>query len=122
MITFTSWIKNIDVANAGLDIICLCSKNEGTPVSLIEAQSSQKPIVSTKVGGIENIVIEDKSGLLSDSGDLDSFVNNLNLLINDSNLRKKLSKNGKHIYDKYHMNSLVNDMTSFYNRTSFNIL
>ena len=119
MITFTSWIKNIDVANAGLDIICLCSKNEGTPVSLIEAQSSQKPIVSTKVGGIENIVIEDKSGLLSDSGDLDSFVNNLNLLINDSNLRKKLSKNGKHIYDKYHMNRLVNDMTSFYNRTSF---
>ena len=122
LITFTSWIKNIDVANAGLDIICLCSKNEGTPVSLIEAQSSQKPIVSTKVGGIENIVIEDKSGLLSDSGDLDSFVNNLNLLINDSNLRKNLSKNGKHIYDKYHMNRLVNDMTSFYNRTSFNRL
>ena len=122
LITFTSWIKNIDVANAGLDIICLCSKNEGTPVSLIEAQSSQKPIVSTKVGGIENIVIEDKSGLLSDSGDLDSFVNNLNLLINDSNLRKKLSKNGKHIYDKYHMNRLVNDMTSFYKRTSFNLL
>ena len=116
LITFTSWIKNIDIANAGLDIICLCSKNEGTPVSLIEAQSSLKPIVSTKVGGIENIVLEDKSGLLSNSGDLSSFVYNLNLLINDSNLRNKLSVNGKHIYNKYHMNRLVNDMTNFYKK------
>ena len=114
LITFTSWIKNIDIANAGLDIICLCSKNEGTPVSLIEAQSSLKPIVSTKVVGIDNIVIENKSALLSKPGDLKSFVNNLNLLINDANLREELSISGKHIFDKYNMNRLVDDMTKFY--------
>ena len=114
LITFTSWIKNIDIANAGLDIICLCSKNEGTPVSLIEAQSSLKPIVSTKVGGIDNIVIENKSALLSEPGDLKSFVNNLNLLINDANLREELSISGNHIFDKYNMNRLVDDMTKFY--------
>src|SRR5690606_40360656 len=56
-ITFTSWIKDIDQVNAGMDIICLTSKNEGTPVSLIEAQASNKPIVSTRVGGIENVVL-----------------------------------------------------------------
>jgi len=50
LITFTSWIKDIDVVNAGLDIITLTSKNEGTPVSLIEAQASSKPIVTTNVG------------------------------------------------------------------------
>ena len=114
LITFTSWIKNIDIANAGLDIICLCSKNEGTPVSLIEAQSSLKPIISTKVGGINNIVIENKSALLSEPGNLESFVNNLVLLINDPNLRQELSISGNHIFDKYNMNRLVDDMTKFY--------
>ena len=53
-VTFTSWIKEIDWANAGLDIIALTSLNEGTPVSLIEAQASNKPIVTTNVGGVEN--------------------------------------------------------------------
>ncbi|MCW3078183.1 MAG: hypothetical protein JWO32_2792, partial [Bacteroidetes bacterium] len=37
---FTSWIKEVDVALAGLDIVCLTSNNEGTPVSLIEAQAA----------------------------------------------------------------------------------
>ena len=48
-LTFTSWIKEIDVACAGLDIIALTSLNEGTPVSLIEAQAANKPIVTTNV-------------------------------------------------------------------------
>ena len=39
-IQFTSWIKEIDEVNAGMDIVCLCSLNEGTPVSLIEAQTN----------------------------------------------------------------------------------
>ena len=118
LITFTSWIKNIDIANAGLDIICLCSKNEGTPVSLIEAQSSLKPIVSTRVGGIDNIVLENESALLSNPSDLTTFVENLNLLITDPILREKLSNSGSHIYKKYNMDRLVNDMNRFYNELS----
>jgi len=68
-LTFTSWIKEIDVSNAGIDIIVLTSNSEGTPVSLIEAQASGKPIVSTNVGGIENIVLKDETALLSAVGD-----------------------------------------------------
>src|SRR5687767_3214470 len=49
---FTSWRTDIDVVCAGLDIIALTSLNEGTPVSLIEAQAAGKPVVSTRVGGI----------------------------------------------------------------------
>ena len=57
-LVFTSWRGDVDTINAGLDIICLTSFNEGTPVSLIEAQASNKPIVSTRVGGISDIVVE----------------------------------------------------------------
>ncbi|HVE61560.1 MAG TPA: glycosyltransferase, partial [Chitinophagaceae bacterium] len=46
-LVFTSWRSDVDVINAGLDIVVSCSFNEGTPVSLIEAQAANKPIVST---------------------------------------------------------------------------
>ena len=115
LITFTSWIKEVDVANAGLDIICLCSKNEGTPVSLIEAQSSLKPIVSTRVGGIDNVVIENKTALLSEVGDLKSYSNNLLKLIEDKSSRNKFSNAGNHIYSKFSYQRLIKDMGDLYN-------
>ncbi len=37
----------------GLDIIVLTSLNEGTPLSIIEAQFFKKPVVSTNVGGVK---------------------------------------------------------------------
>ena len=41
---------------AASDAILLTSNNEGTPVSLIEAQASEKPIIATRVGGVADIV------------------------------------------------------------------
>jgi glycosyltransferase involved in cell wall biosynthesis len=57
LVHFTSWQKEIDRVVAGLDVVALSSLNEGTPVSLIEAQAANCPIVSTRVGGIEDIVL-----------------------------------------------------------------
>ena len=101
IITFTSWVTEVDVAIAGLDIVCLTSKNEGTPVSLIEAQSGYKPIVSTRVGGINDIVIENKSALLSEVNDLETYFNNLLKLSEDDKLRAEFSNNGNQIKDKF---------------------
>lgn len=91
-IQFTSWIKEIDEVNAGMDIICLCSLNEGTPVSLIEAQASGKPIVTTRTGGIENIVVENKTALISDNNDLNKFTENLMSLIKEKDKRTLFSE------------------------------
>ena len=106
----TSWIKEIDRVNSGMDIICLTSLNEGTPVSLIEAQASGKPIVSTKTGGIENIVLENKTALLSEKNDLQNFSKNLLSLVNDSNKRKLLSKFGLEKSKDFHYDQLVNNI------------
>lgn len=115
LITFTSWIKDIDVVNAGLDIIALTSKNEGTPVSLIEAQASSKPIVSTNVGGIENIVKINKTALLSNVDDEINFTKNLLSLIENTDLRKQMSNNGEHVFKNFHYLRLVKDMEAHYN-------
>ena len=110
----TSWIKEIDRVNSGMDIICLTSLNEGTPVSLIEAQASRKPIVSTKTGGIENIVLENKTALLSEKNDLHNFSKNLLSLINDSNKRKLFSKFGLEKSKDFHYEQLVNNIKNLY--------
>ncbi|MEJ7784398.1 MAG: glycosyltransferase, partial [Solirubrobacteraceae bacterium] len=47
------------------DVVVLTSDNEGTPVSLIEAQAAATPVVSTDVGGVPSAVLDGKSGLLA---------------------------------------------------------
>lgn len=115
VVVFTSWIKEIDISNAGMDIIALTSKNEGTPVSLIEAQASGKPIVSTAVGGINDVVRAGETALLSPSGDVEGFAANLALLVNDESLRHKMSQSGtEHVYEKFSHNRLCSDMRTLY--------
>jgi glycosyltransferase involved in cell wall biosynthesis len=122
-LTFTSWIKNIDWALAGLDIVALTSLNEGTPVSLIEAQAAGKPIVSTRVGGIENAVIENKTALLSDINDEERFSKLLIRLAEDENLRISMSENGWNFVEgRFHYSRLVNDMKTFYHNLLINDL
>jgi glycosyltransferase involved in cell wall biosynthesis len=116
-LTFTSWIKDIDVSNAGSDIIALTSYNEGTPVSLIEAQASGRPIVSTRVGGIANIVKEGETALLSESDDAESFAAHLLRLVEDDQLRHDMSDRGTaHVMESFSHIRLARDMSTLYRR------
>lgn len=112
---FTSWIKNIDWANAGLDIIALTSNNEGTPVSLIEAQASNKPIISTKVGGVKNTVLQNETALLIEQDNKEEYIEGLIQLIENEELRNRLGANGwAHVKNKFHFDRLASDMSKLY--------
>lgn len=73
---FTSWIKEMDGAYAAMDIVALSSKNEGTPVSLLEAQAAGKFVVSTNVGGVKDIV-HPSAGIIVEDFNVESFANAL---------------------------------------------
>ncbi len=114
-ITFTSWIKEIDIVNAGVDVVALTSVNEGTPVSLIEAQAANRPIVSTKVGGIENVVVEGRTALLSPTEDVERFSDNLLKVVEDDGLRSRMAQGGwEHVRQRYHYTRLVDDTAAMY--------
>ena len=116
-ILFTSWIKKVDAALSGLDLVALTSLNEGTPVSLIEAQAAEKAIVTTNVGGIENVVLPNKSALLSEIDDENGFCKNLIKLVDDSIMRMEFSKAGKDfVFNNFHYNRLVKDTTELYHK------
>ena len=113
-IQLTSWIKEIDEVNAGMDIICLCSLNEGTPVSLIEAQASGNPIVTTRTGGIENIVIENKTALISEINNLNLFVENLLTFINSKEKRKQFTELGVKKSKEFDYKILIKNIKRLY--------
>jgi glycosyltransferase involved in cell wall biosynthesis len=116
-LVFTSWIIDIDQALAGLDIVAMTSLNEGTPVSLIEAQAAGRPIVSTDVGGIGNVVIPGKSALLSPSDDLESFTRNLARMVNEPDLRTAMAGAGTdHVLKNFSYTRLVEDMRQLYRK------
>jgi glycosyltransferase involved in cell wall biosynthesis len=110
----TSWRKDTDVVYAGLDIVCLTSLNEGTPVTLIEAQASGKPVVSTDVGGVRDITSPQTARLVA-SGDTAGFVNALSELIANQQLRESMSESGwDKVGSSFNYNRLITDMSGLY--------
>ncbi len=116
LLTFTSWIEDVSYCNAGLDIIALTSNNEGTPVSLIEAQAAGKPIASTNVGGIEDIVQKEITALLCPKDDAAGFASALLKLVEDNDLRKRMENAGnEYVMKHFSYQRLCSDMTKLYN-------
>ena len=102
---------------AGLDVVALTSFNEGTPVSLIEAQAANKPIATTAVGGIEDVVLPGKTALLSPRDNTEQFASNLIRLVEDETLRLNLGKAGAaFVRDRFSFKRLIADTDALYNR------
>ena len=115
--TFCSWIKDVDIAISGLDIVAMSSYNEGTPVSLIEAQAGDKPVISTNVGGIENVVLKNETALLVDSNNYMDFAAQLTRLVEDDELRNRLGKNGwEFVREKFHFTRMIREVSTLYNQ------
>ena len=114
-VTVTSWETEIDQVMAGVDIVVLTSQNEGTPVSLIEAQAACKPLVSTNVGAVEDIITHGQNGFLTKVNDVAAFANHVHTLIKDKSLREEMGKAGaKMMLANYSRQRLVKDIKDLY--------
>ena len=98
-----------------MDLVCLTSKNEGTPVSLIEAQAGNIPVITTNVGGVQDIVQHEETGIIIDQGNVHSYTEALRELVENEKKREKMSQNGwTFVEDKFHYTTLVRNMESYY--------
>lgn len=114
-IIMTSWVLDVATFNAGMDIVCLTSKNEGTPVSLIEAQATGIPVVSTNVGGVSDIVVNNEAGYIINHGDIETYVEKLRLLVEDKELRLRFGTFGKQfVVERFGYQKLVSSMDEYY--------
>jgi glycosyltransferase involved in cell wall biosynthesis len=114
-VTFTSWKTDTEVVMAGLDIVALTSLNEGTPVSLMEAQAAGKPVITSNAGASAEVMISQVSGYLAELGDPADFLSKLILLVKDKSLRKKMGEEGqKFILSRYNLDLQVRAMHRLY--------
>lgn len=118
-----------DVFYSGLDIVVLTSFNEGTPLSLIEAMASKKAIVSTAVGGVIDLLGNEKKkettyslcerGVKVNSEDARGLYNGLIYLAKNEQLRIELGRKGEeYALAQYSKDRLIADIKSIYKEIS----
>jgi glycosyltransferase involved in cell wall biosynthesis len=97
------------------DVVALVSDNEGTPVSLIEAQAAGTPVVSTNVGGVRSVVLDGETGYLADEpADLADHIRSL---LDDPERAAAMAARGReHVLSTFGVERLVDDLDRLYRR------
>lgn len=104
-VSFLGWVngKEKEKTFQKASIYCLASYGEGFPMGILDAWAYGVPCVATPVGGIADIIVDKKNGLIFPVGDTDKLAAQLELLIQDEKLRKHIVEGT----DKY-VNGLFN--------------
>jgi glycosyltransferase involved in cell wall biosynthesis len=82
-VRFLGWATDLPVLYGALDIVVLTSRNEGTPVALIEAGAAGRPTVATDVGGVPEVVRDGETGFVEPAGDAAALAARVGLLLDD---------------------------------------
>lgn len=101
----------------GLDIVILSSFNEGLPVALIEAMAAGKPVISTNVGGVGDLILDGDNGLLVPSNDPMALAEAILYLLKNPERRKIMGDAGKKkAYPLFDKNRLLGDIDKLYRK------
>lgn len=96
-VEFLGWVSGDDKLRylKSADVFVLPSYNEGLPMSVLEAMAWQKPVVTTKVGGIPELIIDSCDGLLIDPGNIKQLSDAILKLHNNLDFRVKIAKKAR---------------------------
>lgn len=94
-VSFTGKIKNANVLNSQFDVFLMTSQREGGPSSVLEAMLIGIPIVSTNVGVLSEIIVDNESGFISPIKDYKDLATKLILLLSDHSMQKKFKEISK---------------------------
>lgn len=116
-VTFLGFVPNVDKLLGMFDLILFTSDYEGLPLTLWEAMGSGVPIVSTNVGGIGEIIDQEKCGILFPKGDVEKGVDALSKLVKNAKLRNELGNNGLNaVKNKYTPEQFGKQIEDIYER------
>jgi glycosyltransferase involved in cell wall biosynthesis len=103
---------------AAADVLLLCSRKEGTPNVLLEAQWLGCPVVSTRAGGAVDAVADGVTGYLVDVGDVSGLQRSVLTLLGDEALRRRMAANGPpFIESRFSIERMVTDTLKLYGIT-----
>jgi glycosyltransferase involved in cell wall biosynthesis len=129
-VIFAGGRKDPEYFYPALDICALTSRNEGTPLTLIEAMANARPVIATSVGGVVDLlgeVVEDagdykicERGISVRPDDADGFAAGLLRLIEDTSVRERVSQQGFEFVDcNYRKERLLEDIKDLYGELTY---
>lgn len=103
-VSFIGKIEHSDVPKyfSHMDIVVIPSLQESFGVAAVEASSCGKPVVVTNVGGLPEVVVEGVTGLICEPKNSIELASKIEILIKDSDLRKRMGEAGRENVIKYY--------------------
>jgi len=130
-VIFTGCRTDVASLYSDLDLVALTSLNEGTPLTLIEAMCAGRPVVTTEVGGVVDIMGARESsmdgfwiwqhGITAPSRDVASFARALRYLIDQPELCRKMGASGQSFVNtRLSRRQLISNIERLYHELSGN--
>ena len=129
-VQFTGWRRDLPSVYQDVDVVCVTSRNEGTPVTVIEAMAAGRTVVATDVGGVRDLLGAPEGsaqrigpggfevtarGILVRSDDADALARALDAAAADGTLRRRLGESARAFaMQRYNANRLVREMMELY--------
>lgn len=130
VVRFTGWQRDLLAIYNDVDIACLTSWNEGTPVALIEAMAAGRAVVATRVGGVRDLLEADwrdpgpippgtfrltERGVLTRPGDAEGLAKAMTAVAEDGGLRRRLGEAGRiFVVERFTSERLLRDIAGLY--------
>ena len=123
---FVGWETNLPGVYADLDCVCLTSRNEGTPASILEAMAAGRPVVATAVGGVVDLLgevverqasygVAQRGVLVQLSDSVGGFTSAIERVLHDAELRGRLTEAGRaFVRERFTAPRLVAGFTTLY--------
>ncbi len=101
---------------AAADLLVLPSLTEGMPAVAIEAGLSRLPVVAYNVGGIDEVVSHERTGLLIRPGDEPALQAAVARLVRDGQLRKAMGEAARAVCRSYEISRVAGQYAEAYGR------
>ncbi len=114
---FLGWRRDISTIYAASDVVAVTSRNEGTPVALIEGMAAAVPGVCFAVGGVPDVVTAPDLGVLVAEGDVSALAGAIHELFDDDRRRLELGAHARaSVSERFGIERLVRDLIAIYRR------
>lgn len=112
---FLGWRRDLETIYGAADVFLLTSRNEGTPVALIESLAAAVAGVSTDVGGVADVIDSERVGRLAPPDDPDALASHVAALLRSPALRQQIGEAGRRaVLARYGIDRLVQDVDELY--------
>ena len=114
-VRFLGWRRDLATIYAATDVFLLTSRNEGTPVALIEAMATGVPGVSTDVGGVKDVINSQDIGRLARLDDAAGLAAAAHHLLSDPALREAMGARARtQVLARFGVERLIGDIAEVY--------